>query len=201
MAVPRGDVGIAPADHLVLIVEPDRLALRVDPPWCRVENLAEDRRIVVPQHEVERPPIGPKALVSEGEPARQTLAHKVEEELVQCPVGLASLELARLGAIRVVAVILDELLERDQLRSVLDVVLRPDERARPSAAGLVDDRLDGLAGDVSAQDEDVRLVDRPGVDELAEAFAGAMQVADKIELRPGHLTPPRRSGGPGWPHP
>ena len=156
IGVPGRDVRVPAADHLVLVVEPDDLALVVRAPGRAVEQRAQLLGVVVAEHEVQRNAQRPQARVGELEPFGEPLAHEAQEQLVEAAVRLHRLELARVGAVRVVAVVGDQLLERDQLGSFDDVVVGADEPALPVAAGRADDRLDRLAGDVAAEDQDLR---------------------------------------------
>jgi hypothetical protein len=100
--------------------------------------------------------------------------------------GLHGLEFPGLGAVGVVAVVGDEALEVLELRLVADLVVSADEVALIPAAGGFHDRLDGLAGHVSAQNQHVGLVDLGRVDELTEAQARSVQVGDEVDERLGH---------------
>src|SRR4029077_17527932 len=115
--------------------------------------------------------------------------HEAQEEAVEATVRLLRLELARLGSIRGVPVVGDELFKRNQLGPFDNVVVGPDEPASPAAAGGMDDRLNGLAGDIASEDEHVRLIDPGRVDELPEAHARSMQVADEVDPRLRHVSP------------
>src|SRR5215470_8475670 len=52
--VPRGGVRVAPADHLVVVVDPEDLVLAVRAPRGAVQQRGQLRRVVVAEHEVER---------------------------------------------------------------------------------------------------------------------------------------------------
>src|SRR5207302_4324621 len=99
-------------------------------------------------------------------------------------------QLVPLAAQGIEAGIADPLLDRGGLRVVqlrVDVVAERD-RIAPRAAL---DRDDRLAGDVAAQDQMLDAVEAPGVQELAEADVGAVDVAGEEDARLlSGLTPP-----------
>src|ERR1039457_3189326 len=190
VGVPRGGVRVAPADHLVVVINPDDLAFAMRAPGRAVQQLTEFLGVVVAQHEVERDAVRAQPLIGDREPGGEPFLHQAEEEVIQGPVRLHRLELARLGPVRVVAVVGDELLQRGKLRAILDGLLPADEPGGPAPAGLALDLLNGLACQIGAQDEHVRAVDRGSVDELAETPAGAVQVAHEVDRRLGHVALP-----------
>ena len=78
-------------------------------------------------------PIGRSRSSASAIQAAQALDHQLDEERIERPGRLALLELARLGPVRVVAVILDQPLERLELVALGHVVVRPDEPAPPAS--------------------------------------------------------------------
>src|SRR4029453_16328912 len=96
----------------------------------------------------------------------------------------------------VVAAIDDLLLDRLDLSLRLEDLVVLLEGRLPLSVAL-DDGDDGLAGDVAAQDEDVRLVERPGVQELPPADLGAVDASGVENL--GH--PPPSAAGHSFEHP
>ncbi len=175
------------------IVDHHDASLRVRPPRRCVEQRPQRYRIVVAEHEEERGPVGTQALVGKLEPGGEPLLHEACEEALETAVRLERLDLTWLGAVRVVAVILDQPLQGLEVGPFLHAVLGADEAAAPSAPGLSHDRLDRLSGDVAAQDQDVGAVDRRGVDELAEALRRTVEIGHEEDAgRAGH-----RSSGAG----
>jgi hypothetical protein len=185
--VPRRHVRVAAADHLVLVIEPDDLALAVRPPRGSVEQGTELLWVVIAQHEVERDAERPEPRIRKLEPLGEPLAHHLEKEVVETAGRLLGFELPRIRAHRVIPVIGNQLLQGGQLGPFDDVVVGADEPALPVTARCPHDRLDRLAGDVAAEDHHLRFVDFRCVDELAEAHAGPVQVADEIDPCFGHV--------------
>jgi len=115
-------------------------------------------------------PSGRRRASASSEPLGEPLAHEAQEQVVEAAVRIHRLELARFRAVRVVAVIGDQLFERGQLGALDDVVVGARRSgiasARPGAR-----TIDWIAfpATVTAEDQDLGLVDLRGVDELAEA--------------------------------
>ena len=173
----------------MLVVQPNHLALGVDAPRRLVQHVGKLRRVVVAEHHVERDAFRPQPGVSDVQPLREPLAHEPQEQVVERALRLHGLQFARLGTIRVVAVVGDEPFELGQLRALAQLVAVSYEGAAPQSVRPADDRLDGLACDVPAQHEHGGLVDLRGVHELPEAPAGTVQVADEEEqCALGHYT-------------
>ena len=194
--MPGRHVRVPAADHLVLVVEPDDLPLVMSAPGCAVEQRAQFLGIVVAEHEVERDAERPQACIRKVEPFGEPFTHQAQEQIVESAVRLHRLELAGIGAVRVIAMVGDELLEGNQLGAFDDVVVRADEATHPPSARCVHDRLDRLAGDVATEDQDLGLVDLRGVDELAEAHVRSVQVADEVDSCFRHVRPePPRAPG------
>ncbi len=139
-------------------------------PRCVVEQRRELRRIIVAEHPVDGNALGPKPLVGELEPLLKALADEREEQVVQGPGCLHVREFARVRAVGVVAVVGDQPLDGAQLLAVLKVVAGAAEAELEPAAGRAGDRLDRLSGQVTAEHHHIGAVDRPAVEELAEAL-------------------------------
>ena len=187
VAVPRRDVRVPPADHLVALVEHHDPPLRVRPPRRCVEQRPQRYRIVVAEHEEQRGSGRAEPVVGEREPGVQPLLHQGREQGLEAAVGHECLDLAGLRPVGVVAVVLDQPLERLEVGALLDAVVDTDEATSPAAVGLPHDRLDRLARDVAAENEDIGAVDRRCVDELAETLRRTVEVRREQDPgRPGH---------------
>ena len=150
VGVPGCGVGIAPADHLVLVVQLHDLALGVDAPRRPVQHLGELRRVVVAEHQVERHALRPQPRVGDVQPLREPVAHEPEEQVIEGSVGLHGLQLAGLGAVGVIAVVGDEPFQLGELGALGQLVAVADEGAVPPPVRPLDDRLDRLARHVPA---------------------------------------------------
>src|SRR5207247_9209698 len=102
-------------------------------------------------------------------PARGPLSHEVEEHRISPVIRAQGLELSRVAPQRVVAMVLDQLLEARELTALCDLMIGPDEPAAPAPVRRPDDRLDRLSGEVRAEAQAVRAVKRsPGQPRRAE---------------------------------
>src|SRR5689334_17983213 len=93
---------------------------------------------------------------------------------------------------RVEAGIGDELVEPEQPGGVHDA-LATEDVCGVLVRGLLHDRHDHLAGDVTAHHDRVDAVEPPGVQELPQAHVGAVDVRGEEDLRVFHA-PPISSG-------
>src|SRR4029077_5577868 len=123
--------------------------------------------------------LGPQPGVGDVQPLRQPVAHEPEEQVVEGSVGLHGLQLAGLGPVGIVAVVGDEPFQTGEFGALGQLVALCDEGAVPPPVRPLDDRLDGLARHVPAEHEHGGLVHTGSVDELAEAEAGSVEVADE----------------------
>src|SRR5215472_5542182 len=76
----------------------------------------------------------------------------------------------------------DELVQASQAVSV-DHALAPEQLRRITAAGLLHNRNDHLAGDITAHHDGVDAVELAGVQELAQATVRPVNVGGEEDLR------------------
>ena len=132
--------------------------------------------------------------IGELQPALELAAHHAgDDALAVLGVLLESPVLVLGAAVRIEAVEADPLLElRGRLLAPRHLVTAEHVR-RPLARSPFDERDERLACDVAAQDQHVGLVERGGVEELAPALLGPVDVARVVEPHSTGISLKRRA--------
>src|SRR6476659_3139155 len=176
VGVPRGHVRPACGCHLVVADLDDPPLGELDPARGR-EDVVDLELVVVPGAHEDALRVPGELLLGHRHPPLDRPEHLLVEEVVEpLGVGLELGELVRGRAKRVVAAPDHVLLEGRDGVLAGEVAALLLERPMPSLAAVVDDRDERLAGHVAAGDHHVGLVVRAGVQELAPARLGPMDV-------------------------
>ena len=175
VGVPRRRVGPARGDEREA-VKRDRVGLAEGDEARRVDDRIDLEHVVVRRRHDAAHLGDREALVGECHPALDPAQHLVlEPRIHQGRVGRPRLELRVRHANRVVAPVADPLLDRADLVLGRELLALSLEGHLPAPA-MVDDRHHGLAGHVAAHDQDIGLVEGAGIEELAPADLGPVDV-------------------------
>ena len=182
--VPGGDVAPAGADHLVILIQLNHHAFDQLNLFGRPHQVIQLEHVIVARRDVAADPGPGQFLVGVGQPLPRVLQHFRMENLVDA-VGMRAQfgDFVRRGAVGIVAAAGDLLghVIHFGLAVQHEVLLQQDRL--PGLAALVDDRDDGLARHVAAQDQHLGLVKLPGTDELFPADVRAVNVRRKENSR------------------
>jgi hypothetical protein len=181
VGLPRRRVGPSGRGHLEAVDLDDAPLRELD-----VLGLRDDRvdveLVVVPGTSERSDPGSLELLVGERHPALDGREHLLVEKAVGgLRVVLVLPQFVGIGAERVVAAPLDELLELRYLLLALEIVAVLEQCRVPASVAVVDDRDEGLAGHVAAEHDHVGLVVLPAVQKLAPAGLGAVNIGGEEE--------------------
>src|SRR3990172_8841949 len=186
VGLPRRRIRPAGAGHLVMLVEGDDL------PFDRVhrtrggDGVVDFEDVVVSRADVTADARPIEAVVGIGHPALQRLQGLLLEELVRPTRRLRYLlYLFRGGEVGIVATILDGLDHPLDLVGPVQHLLLLEQGPFVLAAGLGDDRDDGLAGHVAAQDEELHVIELGGADEFLPTDFRPVDVGGEEEADQG----------------
>ena len=120
------------------------------------------------------------------QPAAEGLVHQLAEQFRhRVRVGAEALHLLGRRLVGVVAGVGDRLAQLGQAVPG-DLQVAAVQGGGVHALAAVHDRDDHLAGDVAAHDQGVAAVELAGVEELAQAYLGAVDVGGEVDLAVSH---------------
>jgi hypothetical protein len=136
----------------------------------------ELRGIVVAEHPVDLLAKRPKPLICQASPTGEPFLHQLQEQGFELAPRRELAHLSRLGAIGIEALVCDHPLQLLEAVARANLVVHAVKTAHVPARSGARDRLDRFACNIASENENVGLVNRTPVDELAEAPFGAVQV-------------------------